>query len=89
MAEMSRSPVRPDAESRAGSGNAASGASGGLGLAAAPTFAAMALWTGLSGGQSDMLCMAMPGAASHGGMTLMYVLMSAFHLGPWLRLFSR
>jgi hypothetical protein len=57
-----------------------------LGLAAAPTFAIMALVTSvLGGGPADILC----GAASPlGGMTAMYLLMSAFHLPPWLKLIA-
>ena len=57
-----------------------------LSLAAAPTFAAMALVTALFGaGAPDMLCSAMH-ASLLGGMVPMYLLMSAFHLAPWLRL---
>lgn len=56
-----------------------------LGFAAAPTFAAMALANILLGGPSDMLCTA-DGTSPLSGMTAMYVLMSAFHLAPWLRL---
>ena len=57
-------------------------------LAATPTFAVMALLTGVSGGgPMDMLC-----SAGHGsplaGMVPMYLLMSAFHSAPWLRLIS-
>lgn len=60
-----------------------------LGLAAAPTFAAMAAATALGGGgTADMLCLPgeappLPGPLS--GMTTMYLLMSAFHAAPWLR----
>jgi len=58
-----------------------------LALAAAPTFAFMALLTAVPGGGTvDMLCSAMPGASPFSGMVFMYLLMSAFHLGPWLRL---
>lgn len=63
-----------------------------LGLAAAPTFAAMALLTAASGGGSmDALCTSQggQGASPFGGMALMYVLMSAFHAAPWLRLLQR
>jgi len=61
-----------------------------LSLAAAPTFAVMALLTAvLDGGTSDLLCSAAPGALRLTGMLPMYVLMSAFHLEPWLRLISR
>jgi hypothetical protein len=83
------SPVlRHDVETRAGGGGAASGLASWLGLAAAPTFAIMALWTGLFSGQPDMLCMAMQGSSPMSGMTLMYLLMSLFHTAPWLRLIS-
>jgi len=68
--------------------NVAPGAAGWLGLAAAPTFAIMALWTGFFSGQPDMLCMAMQGSSLMNGMTVMYLLMSAFHSVPWLRLIS-
>ena len=75
---------------RVGSGDAvAPGAASLLGLAAAPTFAAMALWTGVFSDQPDMLCMSVQSGSPLGGMTLMYLLMSAFHLAPWLRLLSR
>ena len=59
-----------------------------LGFAAAPTFALMALLTGVFGGGSmDMVCSAGPLSAL-GGMVPMYLLMSAFHLAPWLKLAS-
>jgi hypothetical protein len=58
-------------------------------LAAAPTFAIMALLTSVLGsGQPDMLCSAAYGASSLSGMVPMYLLMSAFHVPPWLRLIS-
>src|SRR5256885_3343051 len=57
-------------------------------LAAAPTFAIMALLTGvLGGGAADALC-SIAGASPLGGMVPMYLLMSAFHLAPWLKLIS-
>ena len=57
----------------------------GLCLAAAPTFAILALLTAAFSGP-DMMC----GMASPlGGMAMMYGLMSAFHAAPWLRLISR
>ena len=60
-----------------------------LSLAAAPTFAFMALLTAVPGsGPLDMLCSTAPGASPFTGMGLMYLLMSAFHMGPWLRLIS-
>jgi hypothetical protein len=58
----------------------------GLYLAAAPTFATMALLTGmLGGGLPDALC-STASASPLGGMVPMYLLMSAFHLAPWLKL---
>jgi hypothetical protein len=70
------------------SGNAAKGAADFLHLAAAPAFAIMALLTGvLGGGPADALC-SMGGASSLVGMMPMYLLMSAFHSVPWLRLFA-
>ena len=90
MTEMSMSRVvRHDIETCAGGGHAAPGAAGLLGLAAAPTFTLMALWTWLFSGQPDMLCMAMQGSSPMSGMTVMYLLMSAFHAAPWLKLISR
>jgi hypothetical protein len=61
-----------------------------LGLAAAPTFAIMALLTGILGGSSaDMLCSAMQASSPWCGMVAMYVLMSAFHSAPWIRKLGR
>ena len=57
-----------------------------LGLAAAPTFATMALMTACLGGGAEPLCSAH--GSLMGGMAPMYLLMSAFHAGPWLRLVS-
>lgn len=75
---------------RDGFGNAAAlGAADWLSLAAAPTFAVMALLTGvLGGGPPDMLCLAAQGASPLSGMAPMYLLMSAFHSAPWLKLIS-
>ena len=57
-----------------------------LSLAAAPIFAAMALLTGvLDGGD---ICSAAQGAWPLSGMVPMYLLMSAFHSAPWLKLVS-
>ena len=65
------------------------GAADFLYLAAAPTFAIMALLTGVLGGSSaDMLCSAAQEASPLSGMVPMYLLMSAFHLAPWLKLIS-
>jgi hypothetical protein len=50
----------------------------------------MALLTGvLSGDQPDILCSAGEHSSPLGGMTAMYLLMSAFHSPPWLKLISR
>ncbi len=72
------------------SGNvAAPGAADWLSLAAAPTFAIMALLTGVfDGGMPDMLCSAAHDASPLNGMVPMYLLMSAFHSAPWLKLIS-
>jgi hypothetical protein len=61
-----------------------------LGLAAAPTFAAMALLTGvLSPPRMEIYCTQAHAGSPLGGMAAMYLLMGAFHAGPWLRLISR
>jgi hypothetical protein len=70
-------------------GYAALGAAGWLRLAAAPTYAVMALLTCLPRAGADMMCSAAHDASPLGGMLPMYVLMSAFHLGPWLKRVSR
>jgi len=64
---------------------AASRAADMLCLAATPVFAALAL---LTAGGGDMIC-TMPGMSALGGMSLMYLLMSLFHLAPWLKRNSR
>jgi hypothetical protein len=70
----------------AGSDAASLRAADWLGLAAAPTFALMALLSGVvGGGPMDMLCSAAHGASPLSGMVLMYGLMSVFHLAPWLK----
>jgi hypothetical protein len=81
---------RQSAGGRAGNGNAAArGAADFLSLAAAPSFATMALLTGVfGGGPPDMLCAAAHDMSPLGGMVPMYVLMSAFHSAPWLKLVS-
>jgi hypothetical protein len=58
-----------------------------LSLAAAPTFALMALVAaGQDSGVPGLLCSAAHGVSPLAGMGLMYGLMSAFHVPPWLRL---
>jgi len=66
-------------------GSAARIAADWLCLAATPTFAIMALLTVL-GGEPDFLCAAMQHASPLDGMVPMYLLMSAFHSAPWLKL---
>jgi hypothetical protein len=67
---------------------AALGSAKWLSLAATPTFAIIALLTGILGrGSIDMLCSAAHGSPLN-GMVLMYLLMSAFHSAPWLKLIS-
>ena len=58
-----------------------------LSLAAAPVFAVMALLTGGLGGV-DAIC-SVAGVSPLGGMVPMYLLMSALHLAPWLKLICR
>jgi hypothetical protein len=56
-----------------------------LSFAATPTFVVMALLTATDG-EPQLLCTAAHLASPLGGMIPMYLLMSAFHSGPWLRL---
>ena len=76
-------PWRPAGASRP----AAPGAIDVLALAAAPTFALMAIATGSSPAMA--LCAPGAGLLPIDGMTAMYLLMSLFHLPPWLRLARR
>jgi hypothetical protein len=65
------------------------GATDWLSLAAAPTFAITALLAGvLGGGPLDMLCSGAQDAPPLSEMVPMYMLMSAFHSSPWLKLIS-
>lgn len=57
-----------------------------LGLAASPTFALMA-WNSANDTQA-MMCSPGSGILAIGGMAWMYLLMSLFHLSPWLKLSS-
>jgi hypothetical protein len=56
-----------------------------LAIAAAPTFAAMAIITTFATGES-MGTMCGGDHSSLPGMTAMYLLMSLFHASPWLQL---
>jgi hypothetical protein len=71
-----------------GTAAAVAGLTNWLYLAATPTFAIMALLTALDGNPMDQLCSAGPGAHLS-GMLPMYLLMSAFHSAPWLKLIFR
>jgi hypothetical protein len=55
-------------------------------LAAAPTFAVMALLTAVLGDGSALCSIASTSPLS--GMMPMYLLMSVFHLPPWLKLIA-
>ena len=62
-------------------------ADGLLSLAAAPTFAIMALLAGIGdAGMPGMLCSAAYDASPLTGMGPMYLLMGVFHSRPWLKL---
>jgi hypothetical protein len=60
-----------------------------LSLAAAPAFAIMALLAVVGSGPPDLLCSVAQHASPLGGMIPMYLLMSAFHSAPWLKLVFR
>src|SRR5215475_14293413 len=60
-----------------------------LQFAAAPTFTTMALLTIVFDSDApSMLCSA-ASSSTLNGMAPMYLLMAAFHLGPWLKPISR
>jgi hypothetical protein len=65
----------------------ARGAAGCLALAASPTFALMA-WIAANDAPSTVLCASGSSSLPVNGMTAMYLLMSLFHLSPWLKLAS-
>jgi hypothetical protein len=58
-----------------------------LALAASPTFALMGL-IAANDAPRHMLCSSGSGLLPIDGMTAMYLLMSLFHLPPWLKLAS-
>lgn len=60
-------------------------AGGWLALAASPSFALMA-WQAAEDSPQAALCAAASDGIALGGMAWMYLLMSVFHLPPWLRL---
>lgn len=83
---MSQACSDADAGGASHQNGAMSGAISKLGLAASPTFVLMALLTSaLSGGSAEMLC-STADVSPLSGMSTMYLLMSAFHAGAWLKL---
>jgi hypothetical protein len=66
----------------------AGGAAGWLALAASPVFALMGLVAAVDAPR-HALCASASGLLPIDGMTAMYLLMSLFHLPPWLKLASR
>lgn len=66
----------------------ARGAAGLISLAASPVFALMALITASDPG-AMALCSTSSDMLPIGGMPAMYLLMSLFHLPPWLKLRAR
>ncbi|AYG69494.1 MULTISPECIES: hypothetical protein [unclassified Rhizobium] len=58
-----------------------------LALAAAPSFALMTVLSAY-GSAGDMIC-STQGSSVFAGMVPMYLLMTFFHCGPWLRLLAR
>src|SRR4051794_31963411 len=90
---VTTSTTMSDAVSPRSSGNdevLASAVAGWLCLAAARAFSIMAVLSDFfGGGMSGMSCSTMQGASLLSGMVPMYLLMSVFPLGPWLKLISR
>jgi hypothetical protein len=78
---MTKSSVTHKADAKAWQ---APGAAGWLALAASPTFALMA-WIAAP---PMLLCSSGSSILPIDGMTAMYLLMSLFHLSPWLKLAS-
>jgi hypothetical protein len=59
-----------------------------LGLATAPAFATVVLMTAAFGGGIEPLCSASGHGSLISGMIPMYLMMSAVHSAPWLRLIA-
>lgn len=86
----------PDAPNRPGRGSVtldepASGStlSALLAFAPSPTFAVMALATAVANSDPATVLCSDGEASAFTGMVAMYLLMSAFHAGPWLQLVHR
>ena len=63
------------------------GLADGLALAAAPSFAIMAMLSGIfADGPGDVLCSGSRSMFPLAGMVPMYLLMAIFHSTPWLKL---
>jgi hypothetical protein len=67
--------------------NAVLGLAQSVRYAASPAFALMAALAQVYGG-TDPMCSAMAPTSPVNGMVAMYVLMSVFHVAPWLRLLA-
>jgi len=59
-----------------------------LGILATPTFAVLAVLTHFAGGNAMRMICGID-ASPVTGMDAMYLLMSVFHSGPWLKLIAR
>jgi hypothetical protein len=62
-------------------------AAGWIGLATAPTFALMA-WIAAADTSRIAICASTSGMPPIDGMAWMYMLMSFFHMSPWLNIIS-
>ena len=61
-----------------------------LPVVTAPVFVLMAITTVLfDTSQANAICLAPGSSTPINGMVVMYLLMAAFHLSPWLRLVAR
>jgi hypothetical protein len=79
--------TRTGKEKLASSPRPAIDAAGWLGLTAAPTFALMA-WISAVGSADMTMCSASSALLPATEMALMYMLMSLFHLSPWMKFLS-
>jgi hypothetical protein len=73
-------------ETASGRGAAAFLAEDRLALAAAPTFAVMALLNAVAAADPAAVICSAAGLSPVQGMLAMYVLMAVFHLHPWLKI---